>query len=62
MNWISVEKELPEKNGTYLCFLKTCLVTSVYFRNGTWLEPWGLRLPENSLPRFWQPMPEPPND
>lgn len=53
--WIKCSDRLPKESGTYLCFLNSCKVTSVYFNSEKWNELWGNR----EIPvKYWQLLPK----
>lgn len=57
MNWINVNDRLPEDDKTgYLCWDEG---VEIYEWTGTkWIEPY---FGKTVKPKYWQPLPEPPN-
>ena len=60
--WISVDDDLPNKKGFYLCLMKESndVVDCMYYDNETW---WGSEeIYNNSEILLWQPLPPPPSN
>ena len=57
MNWI---KEMPKKEGSYLCFMDNCYIKMCYYNGKEWLDMWETTLKGDV--KYWQKLPQQPKE